>query len=155
VDAVLAILREAAEWLARRQMPLWRLDELSPENVSADVEAGRYVLALSEHAPVGTMRFQLEDELFWPDATPGEAAYIHRLAVCRSHAGGVVSSALLDWAAMRAGTLGRRYLRLDCDAARDRLRAVYERREFVLHSTLTVGPYFVARYQKGVAEMFG
>ena len=39
------------------------------------------------------------------------------------------------------------YLRLDCDNERSRLRALYERFGFRLHSVRQVGAYFVARYE--------
>ena len=68
-------------------------------------------------------------------------------------AGGEVSSALLLWAIARTHTLGRRYLRLDCEASRARLRAVYERVGFRFHSNKQVGPYFVARYEYDVTEI--
>jgi hypothetical protein len=49
--------------------------------------------------------------------------------------------------------LGRRYLRLDCEASRTRLRAVYERIGFRFHSDKQVGSYFIARYEYDVAEI--
>lgn len=55
--------------------------------------------------------------------------------------------ALMRWAVERAAALGRRYVRLDCEASRLRLRAVYERFGFRHHSDRQVGPYFVARYE--------
>jgi GNAT superfamily N-acetyltransferase len=76
-----------------------------------------------------------------------ESAFIHRVAVRRHFSGGTASSALLAWAAERAHALGRRYLRLDCEASRLRLRAVYERFGFQHHSDRHVGPYFVSRYE--------
>src|SRR5258708_38909772 len=106
---VLDLLSEAASWLDRCGMSMWRNNELTPDQISADVVAGLFFLAKSENTIVGTIKFQLEDQVFWPDATPGEAAYIHRLAVCRRFAGGHVSSLLLGWAAHRACDLGRRY----------------------------------------------
>jgi GNAT superfamily N-acetyltransferase len=95
----------------------------------------------------GTVRFQLEDEEFWPDDPGDHAAYVHRLAVRRNFAGGAVSAALLAWALERTRALHRRVLRLDCDADRPGLRAVYERFGFRLHSFRQVGPYYVARYE--------
>lgn len=50
-------------------------------------------------------------------------------------------------------TLGLRYLRLDCEASRARLRALYERIGFRFHSNKLVGPYFVARYEYDVREI--
>jgi GNAT superfamily N-acetyltransferase len=81
---------------------------------------------------------------------PEQSAYVHRLAVKREFAGGGVSTALLRWAAERARSLGKKYLRLDCEASRPKLRAVYERFGFRHHSDRQVEPYFVSRYEYDV-----
>jgi GNAT superfamily N-acetyltransferase len=99
-----------------------------------------------DNEPVGTVMFLLADPLFWPDVSE-DGAYIHRLAVRRRFAGGVLSSVLLNWAVERTAMLKRNFLRLDCDAARPSLRAVYERFGFRYHSDRQVGPYLVARYE--------
>jgi len=138
---------EAARWLDQSGMSLWKADELSPANIAEDVEAGQFFLAECEGEPAGTIKFQLEDRLFWPDVNQEDSAFIHRLAVKRRFAGGIVSSALLQWAVDRAHSLGRQFLRLDCDASRPRLREVYERFGFRHHSDKQVGPYFVSRYE--------
>ena len=142
---VSAILNEAAAWLQSRGMPLWKQDELSAEMIAAEVADGLYFLAVCDGVPAGTVRFQLSDPLFWPDMPPEDAAYIHRLAVRREFAGGRVPGLLLNWAAERTAAPGRPFLRLDCDASRLRLRAVYERFGFRYHSDRQVGPYLVAR----------
>jgi GNAT superfamily N-acetyltransferase len=141
------ILVEAATWLEQQGTPMWKLDELRPESVAAEVSRGLFALARAKSEPAGTIRFELEDELFWPDVPKGEAGYVHRLAVKRRFAGGTVSSALLDWAVDQGRTLGRPFLRLDCEASRVRLRAVYERYGFRYHSDRVVGPYHVSRYE--------
>ena len=43
--------------------------------------------------------------------------------------------------------LERRYLRLDCDASRPKLRRLYEELGFEFHSFRQVGAYYVARYE--------
>jgi GNAT superfamily N-acetyltransferase len=93
------------------------------------------------------MRVQLTDPHIWPDVAPDESMFLHRLAVRRTHAGTGVSSALLSWAVQRGRIMGRQYLRLDCDAGRPRLRAVYEHFGFHHHSDRQVGPYLVVRYE--------
>src|SRR5262249_9424099 len=112
---VAEILGEAAQWLQQRGMLMWRDDELVPERLAADVSAGLFFIAEYNHEPVGVMKFQLEDEEFWPDLPHGESGFVHRLAVRRRFAGGEVSSALLNWALERARSLGKKYLRLDCE----------------------------------------
>jgi GNAT superfamily N-acetyltransferase len=154
-ETVSAILVEASEWLESRGMGLWRVNELSPSRISRDVNDGLFYLAVCDGRPAATIKFQLSDPEFWPDLPEGEAAFIHRLAVRREFAGGVVSSALLRWAVERASSLGRRFLRLDCEASRPRLRNVYEQFGFRHHSDRQVGPYFVARYELDVRRNGG
>jgi GNAT superfamily N-acetyltransferase len=149
VEVVAAILTEAAQWLESRSMGMWRANELTAERISKDVTDGLFYLAHLDQ-PVGTIKFQLSDVEFWPDLPDTDSAFVHRLAVRRTFAGEGVSTDLLTWAVKRTAALGRRFLRLDCEASRPRLRAVYERFGFRHHSDRHVGPYFVARYELDV-----
>src|SRR5664279_2566304 len=126
---------------------MWHSDELSPEGIAVDVAEGYFFLARREGEAVGTIKFQLQDTIFWPDTPAGEAAFVHRVAIRRAFAGGQLSALLLRWAADRARSAGRRFLRLDCEASRPRLKAVYERCGFRHHSDRQVGPFFVSRYE--------
>jgi GNAT superfamily N-acetyltransferase len=146
-ESVSSILLEAAQWLRDRGIPMWRDDEFSPERIGTDVAAGNFFLAKCAGEAVATIKFQLNDTVFWPDTPADEAAFIHRIAVRRAFAGGQISALLLRWAAERAKSSGRRFLRLDCEASRPRLRAVYERFGFRHHSDRQVGPYYVSRYE--------
>jgi GNAT superfamily N-acetyltransferase len=146
-ELVSEILCEAASWLEARGVPLWSPEQVSVAAVSPEVRSGVFFLAWSGGAAVGTLRLTSSDPAFWPEATPGEALYLHRLAVRRAAAGGQLSSELLRWAAQRATRLGARYLRLDCETLRTGLRGVYERFGFQFHSERVVGRAVVARYQ--------
>jgi GNAT superfamily N-acetyltransferase len=126
---------------------MWRLDELRPDRIAGDVADGLMALAWCDGETAGTIRFQREDPLFWPDVPAANAAYVHRLAVRRRYAGEQVSTALLTWTIHRSRALGCQFLRLDCEASRVRLRAVYERFGFAYHSDRRVGPYALARYE--------
>jgi len=150
VDApvVADILKEAAAWADRTHESLWLESELEPEEIAADVRAGQFFVAVHSETPIGTLRYQLEDALFWPDATEGEAAYVHRLAVRRRWAGRGVAAQMLHWAARRAAIDGRALLRLDTDLTRPKLRALYVSCGFQEHSERQVGPYHVMRYEK-------
>ncbi len=149
-DAALihAVLCEAAAWLEGRDEPVWSPDEVSLETISREVREGfSYCLAESDGHPVGTLRFQLSDEEAWPDLPEGESAFVHRLAIRRSHAGGELSADLIQWAVDRATAIGRRYLRLDCVASRSKLRTLYERLGFRFHSLRQIEFGQVARYE--------
>jgi GNAT superfamily N-acetyltransferase len=150
-EKVAEILCEAARWLEQSGKAMWRNDELVSARIAADVDAGLFFIAECDGEAAGVVKFQLEDGQFWPDEPQSESAFVHRLAVRRRFAGGEVSSALLSWAVERARSLQRDYLRLDCEASRPKLRAVYERFGFVHHSDRQVGPYFVSRYEYRVS----
>ena len=146
------ILAETVSWLDQSGMPMWGMDEIRPDVILPDVSAGLFALAWSGSEVVGTIKFQLEDPVYWPDLAAGTSAFVHRLAVPRRFAGGDVSSALLSWALREALRHGRQTLRLDCDADRPKLRQVYERFGFRYHSDRMVGPFLVARYEYPLAS---
>jgi len=146
--AVAAILHEVSAWLESAGTPMWVGNELAADEIERDVRSGAVYVASLDDAIVGTIRFQLDDREFWPDLPDDhQSAFVHRLAVRRAYAGRGVSTALLEWSATYARHLGRRYLRLDCDAERHALRRLYEAFGFQYHSSRQVGPYFVARYE--------
>jgi GNAT superfamily N-acetyltransferase len=150
---IVHLLTEAARWVEQLDgTVMWVEGELNEDAVRAEADAGMFVVAEIGEQAIGTLRFQLEDRLFWPDLDASESAFVHRLAVRRDFAGRGVSTALLAWAVDRARTLGRQYLRLDCDAERSRLRAWYERFGFRLHSYRQVGPYYVSRYELQILQ---
>jgi GNAT superfamily N-acetyltransferase len=153
LQVVRDILQEASHFADARipGVVMWEQNELAPGHIATEVASGLFFIASADGDDACVIRFQLEDGLFWPDlANPADSAFIHRLAVRRRFAGQGVSVALLEWAVARACTLGRQYLRLDCDDDRPKLKALYERCGFRLHSQRQVGPYYVARYEYGV-----
>ena len=156
-DAALvqSMLEEAARWVDALGVVMWEEGELVPDRVEAEIAAGLFFIADVDGEAAGTVRFQLEDHLFWPDLAEGESAFIHRLVVRRRYKGLGVSEALMRWAALRARALGKRYLRLDCDANRPKLRTLYEGFGFAIHSFRQVGAYYVARYEYDVRNCEG
>lgn len=141
------MLEEAAAWVDALGVVMWDEDELAPESVDREVAAGLFFIADVDGEAAGAVRFQLADQLFWPDLTGDHSAFIHRLVVRRRYKGHGVSAALMRWAASHARALGKRWLRLDCDADRPKLRTLYEGFGFRFHSFRQVGSYYVARYE--------
>ena len=146
-NLVEAMLLEAARWVDALGTVMWSEGELAREQIEVEIRAGLFAIAEIDGQAAGAVRFQLEDRLFWPDVDGDESAFVHRLVVRRRFKGQGVSTALLQWAVERTRTSGRRYLRLDCDAQRLKLRALYERFGFRLHSYRQVTSYYVARYE--------
>ena len=153
--AVEEMLLEASRWVDALGVVMWEEGELDSGRIAREVRDGQFFLALVGGVPAGTIRFQLVDRQFWPDLEGDDSAFVHRLVVRRAFKGQGVSEALLAWAVTHARSLGKRFLRLDCDAERARLRGLYERFGFRFHSYRQVGAYYVARYELPIANATG
>jgi len=151
-DAELAssIMLEAAEWLKQQGRTLWFPDELMPEKLMGPIVAGELYLVMMQSIPVGTVIFQLHDKIYWPDMPEGNAAYVHKIILRRSAAGKGLGAQILAWAKEKAGSAGMAYLRLDTEAAREKLCALYESAGFTRHSFRQVGRHYVIRYEMRV-----
>lgn len=144
---VASLLQEAARWLIEVGKPLWSPADFSVESLRVDILNGEYFAAHLDGAIAGVIKFQLEDQVFWPEDEPGHSAYVHKLAIRRVNAGTGVSAALLSFAKSRAQTLHLNHLKLDCVADRTKVRELYERFGFQLHSQVTKWNRNFARYE--------
>jgi GNAT superfamily N-acetyltransferase len=127
--AALAILREVAQWLIDIDRPLWRVESFQLDDLRRAALARELVLGLEPSGPVASMLLQTRDDIYWPNDPPGEALYIHKVAVRRSAAGQQWSSRLIAFADQQARDAGARFLRLDT-AARIELLSLYQRHGF-------------------------
>ncbi|MFL6139822.1 MAG: GNAT family N-acetyltransferase [Frankiaceae bacterium] len=130
LDAVLAVLDEAAGWLHDRCIDQWpgRFDRdwLAPALAAGEVQA-----AVERGRIVGTYALVWADPVVWGDRPDhDDAGYVHQLAVRRELAGRGVGLLLLAHAGALVADAGRRWLRLDCVAHNRGLRAYYERAGF-------------------------
>jgi len=124
VQCACDIMVEAADWLIASNQPLWNPENLVPDKIRPSPENGSLLLARLAGQPVGAYVLLFEDPLFCPNASPGEALYLHKLAVRRCVARIGLGRSLLDDAVARARA-HRPLLRLDC-APRPKLCAFYE-----------------------------
>lgn len=144
---IASILKEADDWLSKRELSLWTANEIGLQRIARDTDAGTYYAAYEDLQMVGVMRLEKEDPYFWPEISPDTSIYLHKLAVRRSWAGTGISTALLSYAKNCARKMQREYVRLDCFAKRDRLRDFYEKNEFVLRDVVRKGTIDYARYE--------
>jgi ribosomal protein S18 acetylase RimI-like enzyme len=128
-DQVVAIIREASDWLATEGLSWLRsFPGATPQRVAngtvwlASLEGG------SE--PVATIALEpTADPEFW---TPEEAdaLFVHGLAVQRGVGGLGVGSRLLDFAGDQAARRAIPWIRLDCNKSNKKLQAYYARQGF-------------------------
>ena len=114
-------------------------------------KAGELVTARVGGELAACMYLHDQDTLFWPQAAPAEAFYLHRLAVARIYAGRGYARAMLDWAMRETREQGRPYLRLDCEP-RPKLLALYRGAGFarIDEQPIQVGEHFVVRHEMRV-----
>jgi len=145
------LIRETAEWLIRKGEPLWGPNETSREELRRVASLGELVVGRVNGELASCMFLHDEDRMFWPHLVPGEAFYIHRLAVARPFAGRGYAHAMLEWGANEARAKGRPFLRLDCEP-RAKLLALYREAGYrpVDPAPIQVGEHFVVRHERRV-----
>ncbi len=127
----LDILREAKEWTERDGAEvMWTEQDVSEEIIGQLIEDGVFYFALVNGEPAGACTYQTRDPIYWPEIQDESTAFVHRLAVYRKFAGQGIGKAMIDLAKQRALEEGRKYLRLDCTAAREKLCHYYEKLGF-------------------------
>ena len=145
------LIREAADWLIAAGMPLWGPEETSYDELLNVTKCGELVIGRVDREAAACMYLHHEDRLFWPQSAPGDAFYVHRLAVSRKFAGRCYAHAMLRWAQDETRAKGRKFLRLDCEP-RAKLLALYRDAGFtrIDPGTIQVGRHFVVRHEKAV-----
>ncbi|MFC4639585.1 GNAT family N-acetyltransferase [Deinococcus hohokamensis] len=147
VAAASRVLTASAVDRAERGEELWPPASLSPERLGRYYPPAGWTVAWRGEEAVGCFVLLDEDPLFWPEAAPGEATYLHKLAVHPHAQGQGLAGVLLREAARQTLQGGRQRLRLDTAAARPRLRAIYERFGFRHVDDQLVKTWAVSRYE--------
>lgn len=126
---LLALREEAARWMQTTGVQQWAPGEVSLEDVRAQVDGREWFVMRQPEKIVAGLRLLWADESIW-GPRPADAAYVHGLVIDRRRAGDSIGAALLTWAADRASSAGRSFLRLDCVESNPALRNYYVRAGF-------------------------
>jgi ribosomal protein S18 acetylase RimI-like enzyme len=124
LDAAVQVITEVSAWLAGKDIP-WLLDFPGP--FKKRIAQGEVYLAhLNDWKTLtGTVSLsRAPDPELWSNY-PGQARYVHRLAVRRKFAGQGIGAALLDLAGHVAAMEGVPWLRLDCSKDNHALQSYY------------------------------
>jgi len=145
---VSGVLAEGAAWMARKGWPGWTAADIAPAFVAARIAACEMAAARLDGVLAGVCTLTRSVPEFWPDDAPGEAAYLHRLAVRRRFAGARVTPAIVAWCAQTARDWGCRALKLDCHP---HISGIYLRLGFTRLDSWTThpsdrSPYLVDRF---------
>jgi GNAT superfamily N-acetyltransferase len=131
------LLTGASAWLASRGSDQWQFPPRRERLLDA-MARGECFLALQDGEPVGTLTVdENADPEFWEgDDDPGDALYVHRMAISRAAAGQAIGARMLDWAAARAAAAGKSRLRLDAWKTNPGLHRYYLGQGFTLVRTV-------------------
>lgn len=142
------ILREASLWTAQFGRPIWPLDGFATEEQHVIAAAHEQVGGFEDSRMVACMRLQKRDDIFWPDDPPGEALYLHKLAVRRAASGKGWTARMVEWAVNECRKENARALRLDT-VAESKLPAYYESLGFHLvdKPLMLVDEMYIVRLQ--------
>lgn len=124
--AAVTVLREAAAWSSNAGRPTWSASDFSVDAYIALAAAGELVVGCSLDEIVACMLLQRSDPTYWPMDPPGEALYLHKIAIRRSVAGTGWVPRFLEWASNEARHAGAIYLRLNT-LDRPKLVGIYEK----------------------------
>ncbi len=141
LETVAVILDDAAQWLQGRGIDQWPFP-FPRRWIQRRFQTGEVYLGMCAGQAIGTFSLHWSDELdqLWSDL-PGDAGYLHGLAVRRAFARRGVGTEMLRQAARIVAAVGKPYLRLDCWSQNRPLCHYYERHDFVDRGVieLTVG----------------
>ena len=87
IDEVVRLMHDAAAWMSAKGTPAWDVARIDRTFAETFVLRSELLVASCSDGIVGCCTLSAEDPEFWPDALKGEAAYLHKLAVRRTHAG--------------------------------------------------------------------
>ena len=143
------ILREAAAWALGRGVGVWADAELRERDFLTAAEMGQLLMGFCGDRSAATMLLQSSDPVYWPDAAPNTALYLHKIAVRREFAGQGWLTRLIDFAVHDARYHGIRWLRLDtlCGSP---LEGLYAQHDFAAlnEAPIVVGGHLMIRMER-------
>ena len=144
LDAVMNIIEEARRTIALLGIDQWQNGTPNRAMIEEDIALGQGIVVLRDGAIVGTFAliqngeptYNVIEDGSWmiPDRdAAGDWSYlaIHRVAISVAHRGSGISTAILDYAADTARSLGRRSLRIDTHKGNAVMRKMLARHGFV------------------------
>jgi hypothetical protein len=127
--AASTILAEAAQLSPPDGKPLWLADEISLAHCQEWQRRGEFFGGFEGRELAAVFCLCESDTDLWPEATSGEALYLHKLAVRIASRGTGWTGAVINWVSRQANERGCLKLRLDT-VAESRLVDLYKAHGF-------------------------
>lgn len=116
----------------------WSIEEVNWQAFSRLYTIDDYYVGIYEGSIVCGLFIVDVDEIYWPNVKKGESLYLHKICVDPDFSGCGFADELIHFFKEMGRVNGYSHVRLDVRAHKDKLRAMYERNGFVLHSIHTI-----------------
>ena len=125
-EQAIAIMREVAAWGRNRGFRVWP-DEWLTENelLTEEAQPENFYVGTVGGQPACAFILQWKDREYWPDAPSGEAAYLHKLCVCRKFAHQNMTRQVVERVREECVRKGARFIRLDTGADEPVVQKIY------------------------------
>lgn len=120
----------------------WNLEDVSWDAFSVLYTIDDYYVGIYKGQIVCGLFIVDIDELYWPQAKKGESLYLHKICVDPAFSGLGFADDLIQFFIEKGKNEGYSHVSLDVRAHKEKLRAMYERNGFVLHSIRTFFPEY-------------
>ena len=113
VDKVVALLLTASARAEALGSFAWTVEDVGRPAMIACARRGELFGWVSDGELLGCVLLQARDDIHWPDDPPGEALYLHKLAVEPAVSGQGIATELIEFACALAVRRGCAMVRLD------------------------------------------
>ena len=149
------IIKEAAMWLIKKGEPLWSVCDIETE--LAEIKEDKFIVLYKNDISIAAMVLNEDGNGLWNDEK--KSVFIHKLAVKRKYAGQRYAEKMIEYAVDYCRKNKMRYLRLDCDGKREKLRQFYEKAGFLLKDIKNIttkkhGKIKVALYEIDIRQLY-
>lgn len=156
-EVVFSLLKGAAQSLQSKNIDQWTFWNNPPKEKIEWIEEGFtnhefYFITHSEEI-IGMFRLLNQDLLYWGEEEKN-AKYIHSLVIKDEYSGNQIGKKVVERICHNAVNQGIFILRLDCNAANDKLCKYYENQEFVLVRQKRMPHSLNNLYQKNLKPVY-
>lgn len=126
VDEAIQIMKKVAEWGRSRGYRVWLDEWLTREElISEEAQTENFCIGKLDGRNACAFILQWSDKAHWPTARKFEAAYIHKLCVCREFAHMGMTKIVLEAIKSECKKQGVKYIRLDTGLDEKVVRKIY------------------------------
>lgn len=142
------VLIESARWLESIGESMWKVQDLTVEELLKKYKISEMKLCYEDGKLVGVYILQWYDPIFWSKLKKNDSGILHKLALCRENNKMGYGKKLIESAELLCKKNGVNTLRLNCATLRTKLRNFYESVGFEMVDRVFIENVDQIRYKK-------